>query len=147
MNEIQQLDRKGLRDFGLLGGAIAAGLFGSILPLIHHESLPILPWAIATILWVWALIAPTTLNGIYQIWMRIGLVLGWINTRIILGIVFYALLMPMGLVMRGVLLMPMGLVMRGVFHQDTMKRKLDADLETYRIISQVKPRERMENPF
>lgn len=135
MNEIQQLDRKGLRDFGLIGGAIAAGLFGSLLPLIHHESLPILPWAIAAILWVWALIAPTTLNSIYQIWMRIGLVLGWINTRIILSIVFYALLMPMGL------------VMRGVFRQDPMKRKLDADLATYRVISQVKPREKMEKPF
>ncbi|MBE9035771.1 SxtJ family membrane protein [aff. Roholtiella sp. LEGE 12411] len=135
MNEIRELDRKGLRDFGLLGGAIAAGLFGSLLPLLHHEPLPILPWLIATILWVWALIAPATLNGIYQIWMKIGLVLGWINTRIILGIVFYALLMPMGL------------VMRGVFHQDTMKRKLDADLATYRVIAQVKPRERMEKPF
>ncbi|MBD6619319.1 sxtJ [Komarekiella sp. 'clone 1'] len=135
MDEIQQLDRKGLRDFGLIGGAIAAGLFGSLLPLIHHESIPILPWLIAAILWVWALIAPTTLNSVYQIWMRIGLVLGWINTRIILGIVFYALLMPMGL------------VMRGVFHQDPMKRKLDADLATYRVISQVKPRETMEKPF
>ncbi|GAX34056.1 SxtJ family membrane protein [Nodularia sp. NIES-3585] len=135
MNEIRELDRKGLRDFGLLGGAIAAGLFGSILPLIHHESLPILPWLIAAILWVWALIAPTTLNGVYQIWMRIGLVLGWINTRIILGIVFYALLMPMGL------------VMRGVFRKDTMRKKLDPNLATYRIISQVQPREKMENPF
>lgn len=135
MNEIRELDRKGLRDFGLLGGAIAAGLFGSILPLIHHESLPILPWLIAAILWVWALIAPTTLNGVYQIWMRIGLVLGWINTRIILGIVFYALLMPMGL------------VMRGVFRKDTMRKKLDPNLATYRIISRVQPREKMENPF
>ncbi|MBW4687713.1 MAG: sxtJ [Komarekiella atlantica HA4396-MV6] len=135
MNEIRELDRKGLRDFGLIGGAIAAGLFGSLLPLIHHESIPILPWLIAAILWIWALIAPATLNGVYQIWMRIGLVLGWINTRIILGIVFYALLMPMGL------------VMRGVFHQDPMKRKLDADLATYRVIAQVKPRETMEKPF
>lgn len=135
MNEIRELDQKGLRDFGLLGGAISAGLFGSILPLIHHESLPILPWLIAIILWIWAIAAPATLNGIYQIWMRIGLVLGWINTRLILSIVFY------------VLLMPMGLVMRGVFHQDTMKRKLDADVATYRVISQVKPKESMENPF
>ncbi|AVH65374.1 MULTISPECIES: SxtJ family membrane protein [unclassified Nostoc] len=135
MNEIQQLDRKGLRDFGLLGGAIAAGLFGSLLPLIHHESLPILPWVIASILWVWALIAPATLNGVYQIWMRIGLVLGWINTRIILSIIFY------------ILIAPIGLIMRGVFHHDAMARKLDGDVKTYRIINQVKPINKMEKPF
>lgn len=135
MNEIQELDRKGLRDFGLIGGAIAAGLFGSVLPLIHHQSLPMLPWLIATILWVWALIAPATLNGVYQIWMRIGLVLGWINTRLILTILFY------------ILITPIGLVMRGVFHRDSMARKLDADVKTYRIINQVKPRKTMENPF
>ncbi|MEH2196837.1 SxtJ family membrane protein [Nostoc sp.] len=135
MNEIQQLDRKELRDFGLLGGAIAAGLFGSLLPLIHHESLPILPWVIASILWVWALIAPATLNGVYQIWMRIGLVLGWINTRIILSVIFY------------ILITPIGLIMRGVFHHDAMARKLDADVKTYRIINQVKPINKMEKPF
>jgi hypothetical protein len=135
MNEIQQLDRKGLRDFGLLGGAIAAGLFGSLLPLIHHEPLRILPWAIAGILWVWALIAPATLNGLYQIWMRIGQVLGWINTRIILSILFYTLLMPIGL------------VMRGIFQHDAMAIKLDANVKTYRIINQVKPINTMENPF
>jgi hypothetical protein len=135
MNEIRELDQKELRVFGLLGGTISAGLFGSLLPLIHHESPPILPWVIAAILWVWALIAPTTLNGLYQIWMRIGLVLGWINTRLILGVVFYALLMPMGL------------VMRGVFHEDSMKRNLDPEVKTYRIMSQVKPRENMEKPF
>ena len=67
--------------------------------------------------------------------MRIGLVLGWINTRLILGVVFYALLMPMGL------------VMRGVFHEDSMKRNLDPEVKTYRIMSQVKPRENMEKPF
>lgn len=133
--EIQQLDRKGLRDFGLLGGAIAAGLFGSLLPLLHHEPFPILPWAIAGILWVWALIAPATLNGLYQIWMRIGLVLGWINTRIILTVLFYTLIMPIGL------------VMRVVFRHDAMARKFDADAKTYRIINQVKPINTMEKPF
>lgn len=135
MNEIRELDRKGLRDFGLLGGAIAAGLFGIVLPLIHHKPLPILPWLIATILWVWALIAPATLNGVYQIWMRIGLVLGWINTHLILSILFYTLITPIGL------------VMRGVFHHDSMASKLDADVKTYRIINQVKPINTMETPF
>lgn len=135
MNEIQPLDQKGLRQFGLIGGALIAGLFGSILPLIHHQSLHLVPWLIATILWIWAIIAPTTLNGVYQIWMKIGLVLGWINTHLILALIFY------------VLIMPIGLSRRGLFHRDSMLRKLDADIETYRLLSQVKPKESMEKPF
>jgi hypothetical protein len=51
MNEIRELDQKELRVFGLLGGTISAGLFGSLLPLIHHESPPILPkWVRVVIL-------------------------------------------------------------------------------------------------
>ena len=134
MHEIAKLNKKELRDFGLLTGAIFAVLFGLLFPWIRGHSLPSWPWIIALILGFLAVLAPITLQPVYQIWMRIGLVLGWINTRIILGIVFYGLIMPMGAIMR-------------LLNRDTMARKFDVNLPSYRLRSQRKTRLSMEKPY
>lgn len=135
MDESEKIDEKGLREFGLLTGIILAVLFGLLLPWQRSYSLPLWPWIVSAILWLLALLVPGILNPVYEVWMRIGSVLSWINTRLILGIIFYFLIMPIGL------------LMREVFHQDPMARKLDADLKTYRMTSQIKSRESMEKPF
>ncbi len=132
---IPKLDKKGLREFGLVTGAIFVALFGLLIPWISAHSLPIWPWIVAGVLWVWALVAPKTLEPVYHGWMKVGLVLGAINSRIILGIIFYLLLMPMGL------------AMRWLFKKDPMARALDAKLESYRVSSTLRNRESMERPF
>ena len=134
VHEIKKLDKKGLRNFGLVTGTIVAVLFGLVLPLIWRHSLPSWPWIVAAVLWLWAAIAPTTLNLVYQVWMRIGLVLGWINSRIILGLIFYIAVTPMGLIML-------------LLKRDPMTRKFDPDCQTYRVKSQQTEKERMENPY
>ena len=45
-------------------------------------------------------VAPHFLKFPYKLWMRIGHVLGWINSRIILGLVFIIILQPIALIMR-----------------------------------------------
>ena len=134
MHEIPKLDQKGLRNFGLLTGTIAAVLFGILLPWIWQHAFPLWPWIVAAVLWFWALIAPKTLNPVYQIWMRVGLVLGWINTRIILGLIFYVLVTPMSLVMR-------------LFGRDSMTRRFEPNYQTSRIKSHQNERERTEKPY
>ena len=134
MHKIPKLNKNELRNFGLLTGAIVAVLFGLLLPWIRSHSLPSIPWIIAAIFWFLALLVPRGLNPVYQIWMRIGFVLGWINTRIILGIIFYGLVTPMGLILR-------------FFNQDPMARKFEDNLQTYRLPSQIKTRVSMEKPF
>jgi hypothetical protein len=47
-----------------------------------------------------ALIAPAMLAPIHRWWMRFAEVLGWINTRILLILIFYLVVTPLGLVMR-----------------------------------------------
>jgi len=47
-----------------------------------------------------ALICPRLLAPLYKLWMKFGHVLGWINARIILGVVFFVMVTPIGLVMR-----------------------------------------------
>ena len=43
---------------------------------------------------------PGSLKWAHTVWMFVGHVVGWIDTRIILGVVFYGLITPMGLIMR-----------------------------------------------
>ena len=44
--------------------------------------------------------APRFLDPVYRAWMAVGEGLGWVNRWILLGIVFYGVLTPMGIVMR-----------------------------------------------
>ncbi|MBE9116973.1 sxtJ [Lusitaniella coriacea LEGE 07157] len=134
MHDIPQLDRKGLRNFGLLTGIIIAVLFGFLLPLLRGHGLLLIPWIIGGVLGLFALIIPNALAPVYRVWMRIGLVLGWINSRIILGIIFFLVVTPMGFVMR-------------LFSRDPMTRKIETQLETYRVPSQIRERKSMEKPY
>lgn len=58
------------------------------------------------------------LKYIYRLWMKLGLVLSWINTRLILIILFYLLFTPMGIVMR-------------MFGVDLLDRKIEKGKDSY----------------
>jgi hypothetical protein len=133
-HEIPKLDKKGLREFGLLTGGIIALLFGLILPLLWGHNLPLIPWIIAGVLMSLGLVIPNSLAPIYQGWMRVGQVLAWINSRIILGIIFFIIVTPMALIMR-------------IIKRDPLNRKFEFRLETYRISSQIKNKVSMEKPY
>jgi hypothetical protein len=134
MHQIPKLNKKELRNFGLLSGAVVVVLFGLLLPWLRGHAPTPWPWAIAAVLWCLAILAPMRLKPVFQLWMRIGLVIGWIETRIILGIVFYGIIMPMGIIMR-------------LLHRDPMARKFETHLQTYRLLSQPKSKAAMEKPF
>jgi len=110
---------KKLRSFGLIVGGLFA-LIG-VWPAMLHGVAPRW-WAIAAALCFLlpALIFPDTLFWPYKGWMAFGHVMGWINTRILLGIVFYAVVTPLG-------------VVRSWLGKDPMGRRLRPDLETYRV--------------
>ena len=46
------------------------------------------------------LVLPILLKPIYIVWMRLAFILGWINTRLILIILFYLVFTPLALLMR-----------------------------------------------
>ena len=133
--EIPELDNAGLRKFGLMTGAIIVALFGLFFPwILDKPTLPIWPWIIAAVLWLPAVFFPAILNPVYINWMKIGQVLGWINTRIILGILFYVMIFPIGIVMR-------------LFGKDPMARKKDESATSYRVQSVSEAKDRMEKPY
>ena len=134
MHEITPIDRKGLREFGLLTGTIVAVLFGLFFPWLLERSIPLWPWIVAAGLGAWGLIAPDSLRPVYNGWMKFGLLLSKITTPIILGVVFFLVMLPIGLLMR-------------LFRNDPMARKFEKNADSYRIASHAVPKENVERPF
>jgi len=46
------------------------------------------------------IIIPITLKPIYLLWMTFAVVLGWIMTRVVLSILFYFIITPIGIITR-----------------------------------------------
>ena len=134
MHEIAELSRKQLRDFGLLMGGLIAGLFGLFLPWLFERTIPWWPWAIGGVFLVWAIAAPGSLKPVYHGWMRLGLAISKVTTPLILGLVYYLLFFPAGLIMR-------------IFGHDPMKRKLDGAATSYRTPSKSREPTNVERPF
>ena len=134
--EIPELSSKGLRQFGLILASILILLFGVLLPWVWNwSSFPNQIWIGAgLVILVWALIAPSSMRGLYIGWMRIALVIGDAVNTLILALVFYFVMTPMGVVMR-------------LTGKDPMHRKLDTSLTSYRVISKVRARNHVERPF
>ena len=94
------ISKKQLREFGFLIGFGFPILIGWILPTISGHFFR--SWT----LWVGiptltlGILKPNLLFYPYKAWMALGHVLGWINSRIILGLVFLVILQPIALIMR-----------------------------------------------
>ncbi len=127
-------DRKTLVTFGLLVGGMAVVLFGLLFPWLRGRAIPTWPFAAAAVLVAAALGAPRLLSPVYRAWMAVGAALGWVNTRILLGAVFFLMVTPIGAVMR-------------MMGRDPLRRGFDPRGATYRLPSARAPRERMEVPF
>jgi hypothetical protein len=123
---------KQLRSFGFLVGGIFALL--GLYPLLFDRGVRL--WAIipAGALLLLGLLLPQSLGPIYRAWMKLGHVLGWINTRIILSVVFYGMVFPMGFVMR-------------LAGKDPMRRRFDPAAESYRVPSTQRPGSHMLRQF
>lgn len=124
---------KEIRSFGLIVGGVL--LFIGMMPVLFHNEKPRL-WAliIAGLLIILALSIPSSLKHIYWVWMKIGHIMGWVNTRIILGICFFGIFTPIGLAMR-------------LLKKDPMHRKLDPETDTYRVIRSYRSGEHMKRQF
>ena len=127
-------DKQELRKFGLVFAGMFILIFGLLLPWIWDKSSPMWPWIVAAVFVATALLVPMALGPVYRLWMKIGHVLGWINTRIILGIMFFLIFAPVALLLR-------------LLRKDMLKQRLDTAATTYRIASEQLPRDRMERPY
>lgn len=120
-----------LRRFGLTVGGVFLVLAG-ISRWRGHVWPPAVMATVGTLLVVPGLLVPAVLGPVERGWMALAEVLAWVNTRIILGALYYLLITPVGWVLRR--------------FRDPMNRRLDdgrasdwiprppatADIERYR---------------
>ncbi len=94
-----ELNKITFRKFGITMGIafmVISGLF-----FFQEKQAGILLTLIAScIFFIVGSFSPALLKPVYIIWMRFAFVLGWINARIILIILFYLVFTPVGLFMR-----------------------------------------------
>jgi hypothetical protein len=124
--------RDDLRKFGLTMGAIIAVLFGLALPWLWGRPFPLWPWGLAAVFVGWALLAPRSLRLVYHVWMKFGQLISRITTPVILAIVFFLVITPIG-------------VLRRWFSSDPLRRHYDHGAQSYRVASN--PVKNMERPF
>ncbi|HMZ54733.1 MAG: hypothetical protein JSR64_05760 [Nitrospira sp.] len=127
------VEKKDLRNFGLIIGSLFC-LIG-LWPMIRYGE-AIRLWAILPggLLIPAGLMAPTILGPLFKVWMKIGHVMGLVNTKIILGVLYFGLITPMGVVMR-------------LFGWDSMNRVLRQDAESYRVVRPARPHTHMTRQF
>jgi saxitoxin biosynthesis operon SxtJ-like protein len=124
---------KQLRSFGFIAGGGFAII--ALWPTVFRNGHPrLVMLMLAGLLLLLAILLPRSLRPAYRVWMALGHVLGWVNTRIILSVMFYILFMPVGLVMR-------------LLGKDPMLRKFERNIDTYRVIRQPRPSSHMKHQF
>jgi hypothetical protein len=137
-------DKAGLRQFGLMFAAVLAAVFGLLIPLIRFgmAGLPLLagnhnpawPWWAAAVIAAFAVVIPGSLVWLYKPWMKFADVAQWVNSRLILLLLFYVIILPMGL-------------LRRLLGKDSMQRKFDAKASSYRTLLGAVDHNDMEKPF
>jgi len=92
--------KKQLREFGLLIGFGFPILIGILLPAVAGHGFRAWTLWVGVPALIFGLTAPRLLHYPYKGWMTLGHALGWINSHIILGLVFIVVLQPIAYAMR-----------------------------------------------
>ena len=86
------------RGFGLSFAGILTVLGGLL--ALSHKALVLWPFGIALLFLLLAFIKPVVLAPINRLWFRFGLLLNRIVNPVIMGLIFFFAVTPIGLVMR-----------------------------------------------
>lgn len=123
-----------LRKFGYVMAGFFALFIGVLVPWWWNMHWANWPWVVAGVFLVLAVVQPRLLHWPYKFWMRLGRVLEWINTRLVLGFVFVLVFAPLGWVLR-------------LLDKDTLQKKWDSRLTTYRVKKVPRKADHMERQF
>jgi hypothetical protein len=119
-------DRRDLRKFGILVGGILLALGGIALWRGHEWGY--IAGGIGAVLLAAGLLVPNALRLVHKVWMSFALILGAVMSTLILGLLFYLVMTPLGLIMR-------------LFGRDPMTRRLHAPGVTTYWVPKGQPRD------
>ena len=113
----KEVTKKQLRTFGF-----ALSIFLGIIGLIHfikgNTPQNLWFWGAAGVVFLTTLLVPILIKPIYRVAIFFAHILGWINTRLILGLIYYLLFTPISLIMK-------------LIGRDALNRKFDKKAITY----------------
>ncbi len=115
----EKITTKKLREFGFLISLSFPLLIGWFIPALGGHLFRYWTLFIAIPFLFLAIFNPNTLFLPYKAWMKLGLMLGWINSNLILGFVFFLILLPIALIMK-------------IFKYDPLKLKRKKQYISYR---------------
>jgi len=118
------------RSFGIVFFIVF--LLIAIYPLINNEELRIWSLVIAVVFLVLGLINSKILTSLNKLWFKFGLLLGKIISPIVMGLIFFLVVTPIGLIMR-------------IIGKDLLNLKLNKDKSYW--IEKSGPKSKMKNQF
>jgi len=134
-NKDMEKEKSELRKFGLTVGIA----FGILAGLLGWAGKGYYFWffVIAAVLIIAGLVQPRLLKYIHKVWMTAALAMGWFMTRVILVVLFYLIVTPIGLLGR-------------ILGKDFLDLKFpEAARQSYWIAKEIKPlaKEQCEKQF
>lgn len=109
-------DKATLRKFGTIMGV--ALLMIALIVFFKHRQLPVALLAFSVLFFILSACIPFLLRLPYIVWMRLAFCLGWVNTRILLFLLFYLIFTPVALGMR-------------IFGVDLLDKRIEKDKLSY----------------
>ena len=118
------------KNFGIVFFAVF--LIISIYPLLHNENIRLWSLAISLIFLILGLLNSKILTPLNKIWFKFGVLLGKIVSPIIMVIIFFLVVSPIGLIMK-------------ILKKDILNLKLNKDQSYW--IEKKEPKSKMKNQF
>jgi len=109
--------RRELRNFCLVM-AVGLGLFGLVAWYVESEAATRILGGLASLFLLSGLAHPPLTRPVFAVWMILARILGYVNTHILLALVFYTLFTAIGGVMR-------------IFGRDPLDRAWQPELNSY----------------
>jgi multisubunit Na+/H+ antiporter MnhG subunit len=117
-HEIRNIDSsvKKLREFGLVVGGVLV-LFGAFAMWRGKGFYPHL-YAVGSVLVIFGAAAPGLLKPVQKAWMALAIIIGFFMSRLLLTLLFYGVMTPIGLAMK-------------LFGKDTLDERIEKGKASY----------------
>ena len=122
MKQNEIVTKNTLREFGIIFGIGLPLIIGWLIPTLFGHSPRAWTLSIGIPTLILSIFYPRILLLPYKFWIKIGIILGWINSKIILGLVFFFILIPISLIMK-------------TFKYDPLRKNLSKNQISYREIT------------
>ena len=118
------------RSFGIVFFVVF--LIIAIYPLIYGDELRLWSLVVSIIFLLFGLVNSKILNPLNKLWFKFGIFLGKIISPLIMGIIFFLIVTPIGLIMR-------------LLKKDLLKLKFNSNSSYW--IKKTEPKSKMKNQF